>query len=145
MISTASTHHSNTSNPTPSSEIHAVPSDKGKSDKQPRSKKKGKSKKNKISIPQERSSDQSSRNRKPRYPCIICNEEHFFQDCPHHVEVSKMVKTSHASTVLTNPFPNLDTNLFVTDLASSSQVLMLSITKPSTNVLVSTRNKYYVS
>ena len=29
------------------------------------------------------------------------------------------------------------------DPASSSQVLMLSVTKPSTDILVSTRNKYY--
>ena len=34
MISTASTHHSSASDPAPSSEIHVVSSDKGKSDKQ---------------------------------------------------------------------------------------------------------------
>ena len=56
-----------------------------------------------------------------------------------------MVKTSHASSVLTDPFPNPDTNLVATDPASSSQVLMLSVTKPSKNILVSMHNKYYGS
>lgn len=54
-----------------------------------------------------------------------------------------MVKTSHASAMLTNPFPNPDTNLVATDPISSSQVLMLSVTKPSIDILVSTRNKDY--
>ena len=54
-----------------------------------------------------------------------------------------MVKTCHASAVLTNLILNRDTNLVATDLASSSQVLILSIKKPSTDILVSTRNKYY--
>ena len=52
-----------------------------------------------------------------------------------------MVKNSHASVVLKDLFPNPYTNLVVTDPASSSQVLMLSVTKPSTDILVSTRNK----
>ena len=143
MIGTASTHHTIASDPPHSSKINAVSFDKGKSDKQPGSKKTGKSKKNKTSNLHEISSDQSSGNRKPHYPCIICNEEYLFLDFPHHAEVSKMVKTSHASAVLTNLFPNSDTNLVATDLASSSQVLMLSVTNPSTYILVSTRNKYY--
>ena len=48
MISNTSTHHSTAFDHAPSSEIHVVSSDKGKSDKQPRSKKKGKSKKSKL-------------------------------------------------------------------------------------------------
>ena len=74
MIGTASTHYPTTSNPEPSSEIHAESSDKGKSDKQPESKKKGKSKKNKTYTPQEISFDQSNGNQKSHYPCIICNK-----------------------------------------------------------------------
>ena len=56
-----------------------------------------------------------------------------------------MVNTSHGSAVLTDPFPNPDTNLVATDPASSLQVLTLSVMKPSTDVLVSMRNKYYGS
>ena len=66
-------------------------------------------------------------------------------DCPHRAKVSKFIKTSHASTVLIDPFPNPDTNLVATDPAPSSQVLMLSTTKPSQDILVSKRNKYYGS
>jgi len=47
--------------------------------------------------------------------------------------------------VLTDRFPNPNTNLVATNPAPSSQVLMLSITKPSKNILVSTHNKYYGS
>ena len=47
--------------------------------------------------------------------------------------------------MLTDPFPNPDPNLVATDPAPSSQVLMLSITKPSTDIFVSTCNKYYGS
>ena len=87
MIGTTSTRHSTASYPAHSSEIHVVSSDKGKSDKQPGSKKKGKSKKKQTSTPQEISSDQSSGNQKPCYPCIILNEEHFVRDFPHCAEV----------------------------------------------------------
>ena len=57
----------------------------------------------------------------------------------------KIIKTSHASAVLTDPFPNPDTNMVAMDPTPSSQVLTLSITKASTNILVSMRNKYYGS
>lgn len=62
------------SDPMSSSEIHVVSYDKGKSNKKPRSKKKGKDKKKSNSLPQEKSSDSSW---KPHYPCLICNEDHF--------------------------------------------------------------------
>ena len=45
--------------------------------------------------------------------------------------------------MLTDPFPNPDTNLVAMDPAPSSQVLMLSTTKPSQDILVSMKNKYY--
>ena len=145
MIGTTNTHHTTASDPPPTPEINVVSFDKGKSDKQPGGKKKGKTKKKQTSNPQERSSDQPSGPRKPRYTCIICNEEHFVRNCPHRAKVSKIIKTSHASAVLTDPFPNPDTNLVATDPALSSQVLILSTTKPSQDLLVSTRNKYYGS
>ena len=94
---TTSTHHTTASDPAPASEINAMSFDKGKSDKKPKSKKKGESKKKQTSNPQEIPFDQSFGARKPRYPCIICNEEHFVRDFPHHTKVSKIIKTSHAS------------------------------------------------
>ena len=139
MIGTEKKHSTTASNPAPTSEINAVSFDKCKSDKKPGSKKK------QTSNLRERSYDQTSGPRKPHYPCIICNEEHFVKDFPHPNKVSKIIKTSHASAVLTDPFPNPDTNLVATDPAPTSQVLMLSTTKPSQDILVSTRNKDYGS
>ena len=60
------------------------------------------------------------------------------QDCPHRSEFLKLLKTSPASAMLTDPFPNLDTNMVATNPASSSQVLMLSVIKPKSDFLVST-------
>ena len=47
--------------------------------------------------------------------------------------------------VLTDQFPNPDTNLVATNLAPSSQVLKLSTTKPSQDIFLSACNKYYGS
>ena len=47
--------------------------------------------------------------------------------------------------MLTDPFPNPDTNLVATDPTPISQVLMLSTKKPSQDILVLTCNKYYGS
>ena len=47
--------------------------------------------------------------------------------------------------MLTDPFPNPDTNMVAMETNPSSQVLMLSIAKPSTDILVSMSNKYYGS
>ena len=44
---------------------------------------------------------------------------------------------------MTDSSPTSKTHLVAIDHASTSQVLMLSITKPQNEVLVSTRNKYY--
>ena len=51
LIGTVNTHNTTTSNPAPAFKINSMSFDKGKSDKQPRSKKKGKSKKKKTSNP----------------------------------------------------------------------------------------------
>ena len=118
-------------------------SDKGKNEKKRGSKKKGKAKKKQNPPPQEKSFDSSSLDRKPHYPCLIYNENHFTRDYPHRSEVSKLLKTSRASVVLTDPFVNLETHLVATDHASTSQVLMLSASKPKIDVLVSTRSKDY--
>ena len=48
LIGTTNKHHATTSDPAPTSQINVMSFDKGKSEKQPGSKKKGKSKKNKI-------------------------------------------------------------------------------------------------
>jgi len=74
---------------------------------------------------------------------LICNDDNYTIDYPQRPEVSKLLKASNTSAVLTDPFPAMETHLVATDHASTSQVLMLSITKPQNEVLVSTRNKDY--
>lgn len=91
----------------------------------------------------EKSYDSPTTAKKPRYPCLICNDEHYTRDCTHRSEFSKLLKTSTTSAVLTDPFPTPETHLVATDHASTSEVLMLSITNPQNDVLVSTRNKDY--
>lgn len=129
---------SSASDNTPASEINFVSSDKGKNERQPGSKKKGKFKKKQNPSPQEKSFDSSSPARKHHYPSLIYNEEHFTRYFPHCYEVSKLLKTSSASVVLTDPFSNPETHLVVIDHASTSQVLMLSPSKRKIDFFVST-------
>jgi len=73
-------------------DIHVVESSTAKS--KSGSKKKGK-KKNKQNIEEKLEKTESTdEKRKPRYPCLICDEEHFTRDCPRRAEVSKIVKGS---------------------------------------------------
>jgi len=120
-------------------------SDKGNNPKQPGGRKKGKNnkKKQENSTPEKSSENPTGPKKTPHFPCFICNKEHYTRDCPHRAEVAKFLKASGTSAVLTDPFPNLETNLVAIDHASTSQVLMLSISKKKNDALISTRNKDY--
>ena len=65
------------------------------------------------------------------------------KDCPYKAKVKKIFKSSKTSSVLTDPFPNPETDLVSSDNAFPSQVLMLSISKQQNDALISTRNKDY--
>jgi len=125
------------------SNINVVSFDKGKDQKQPGSKKNGKNKSKTKNPPQEKSFDSSTSRKKLHYPCLICDNDHSTRDCPHYSKISKLLKSSTAFAVLTDPFPKLDTNMVAIENSSTSQVLMLSIAKPKYEVLVQTRNKDY--
>jgi hypothetical protein len=43
--------------------------------------------------------------RKPKFPCLICGDDHYTQDCPHRDEVAKLFKGNSQPVVLTQPFP----------------------------------------
>jgi hypothetical protein len=43
--------------------------------------------------------------RKPKFPCLICGEDHFTRDCPHRNEVAKLFKGNSQLVVLTQSFP----------------------------------------
>ena len=60
------------------------------------------------------------------------------RDCPDRFEVSKFLKTSSTSVVLTDPFPNPETHFVATDHDSTSQVFMIATTKLKTYILVTT-------
>jgi hypothetical protein len=43
--------------------------------------------------------------RKLKFPCLICSDDHYTQDCPHRDEVAKRFKGNFQPAVLTQPFP----------------------------------------
>jgi hypothetical protein len=43
--------------------------------------------------------------RKLKFPCIICGDDHYTRDCPHCNEVAKIFQGKSQPTVLTQPFP----------------------------------------
>ena len=49
----------------------------------PKSGGKKKNKKDKNSKEKPEKAECTDEKRKPRYPCLICEEEHFTRDCPH--------------------------------------------------------------
>jgi hypothetical protein len=47
--------------------------------------------------------------RKPRYPCLICGDDHYMKDCPRRAEVNKFLQRApkpSTSAVLSQPFPS---------------------------------------
>jgi hypothetical protein len=47
--------------------------------------------------------------RKPRYPFLICGDDHYTKDCPRHAEVNKFLQgmpKPSTLTVLSQPFPS---------------------------------------
>ena len=71
---------------------------------------------------------------KPRYPCLICDEDHFTKECTHKEEVYKFVKGSPTPAVLKDPFPIQDSRM----IGSSSTPL-------EDNLMVATRSQDYGS
>ena len=53
----------------------------------------------------------TDKKRKPRYPCLIYDEDHFKKECPHRAKVSKFIKGSPILVVLKDPFPTQDSNM----------------------------------
>jgi hypothetical protein len=42
--------------------------------------------------------------RKPKFPCLICGDDHYTRDCPHRDEVAKIFKGNSQPAMLTQPF-----------------------------------------
>ena len=74
---------------------------------------------------------------KPRYPCLICDEDHYTKECPHRPGVSKFVKGSPTPVVLKDPFPTQDRKMIRSSSNSFPDILMMS------EVMVATRSQDY--
>ena len=111
--SNASNEHTSQVTPTSNitSEVNAVQSTTA--DKASKGKKKGKGK-NKPDQPKQDSpkpSPKEGANRKPKYPCLICDEGHYTKDFPMWSEVSHLLKGSLGLLRCSkNPFPSTNSN-----------------------------------
>jgi len=78
-------------------------------DKASKGKKKGKGK-SKLDQPKQDSPKpppEESTKRKPKYPCLICDEDHFTRDYHRRSEVSHLLKGALGTpAVLKEPFPS---------------------------------------
>ena len=83
-------------------------------EKASKGKKKGKGK-SKLDAPKPESSKPRTNDgsqRKPKYPCLICEGDHYTKDCPRQSEVSQLLKGSKGTlTVLKEPFPSQQTQM----------------------------------
>lgn len=57
------------------------------------------------------------------------------------MNVNQILNLSATPAVLTDTFPNKETNMVFRDPASSNSILMLSSAKSKSDVMVATRNK----
>jgi hypothetical protein len=104
----SSTSLSSTSLPTQVSEVNAVQSAPSQ---QSRGKKKTKNKPKKNNTNEQPKTQtpppatEKKPQRKPKFPCLICGDDHYTRDCPHRDEVEKLFKGNSQPVVLTQPFP----------------------------------------
>jgi hypothetical protein len=87
---------------------------------------------------------------KPRYPCLICGDDHYTKDFPRQAKVTKFLQgTSKPSTltVLSQPFPSQQqAQLVIHDQPSTSTtsyVLMCTSDSKKNNVALTTKAKDY--
>lgn len=128
------------SSPEITTDIHAIDSSTTKSRKGGKKKGKKKDKKDKAPKEKKEKSESNDEKRKPRYPCLICEEDHFTRDCPHRVEVVKIVKGSPTPAILKDPFPKQESKMIGSSSnASEEPILMMS------HVRIVTRSQDYGS
>jgi hypothetical protein len=87
---------------------------------------------------------------KPRYPCLICGDDHYMKDCPRCAEVTKFLQGAPkppTPAVLSQPFPSQQqAQLVIHDQPSSSTtsyVLMCNGDSKQSNVALTTQAKDY--
>jgi hypothetical protein len=129
-------------------DVQSTPTGKNKSKKG-----KGKNKERKNNNQTEKTKTHPVEDRdkhKPRYPFLICGDDHYTKDCPRHAEVTKFLQgTPKPSTpaVLSQPFPSQQqAQLVIHDQPSTSTtsyVLMCTGDSKPNNVALTTRAKDY--
>ena len=92
-------------------EVNAVQANP--TEKASKGKKKGKVKsKSDAPKPESKSRTEDGSQRKPKYPYLICEGDHYTKDCPRRSEVSQLLKGSKGTpTVLKEPFPSQQTQM----------------------------------
>lgn len=131
----------NSSSSGKTSEVHAIQStaiDKAYKGKR---KGKGKAKADAPKYDPPKSSVDGSSKRKPKYPCLICEEDHYTKDCPRCFEVNCLLKGN--PTVLKEPFTSQHMQLVdqpQSYASSGSQVFMMQGSSP---ISISNRTKHY--
>jgi hypothetical protein len=98
------------SNPPTQTQVSDVNVVQSTSSQQPGGKKKArnKTKKNNNDPPKTQTQTPAAGKRpqqKPKFPCLICGDDHYTRDCPHRDEVAKIFKGNSQPAVLTQPFP----------------------------------------
>jgi hypothetical protein len=131
--------------------VQSTPTGKNKSKKG-----KGRNKEDKNNNPQsDKTKTQPAEDKdkhKPRYPCLICGDDHYTKDCPRHAEVTKFLQGTPkppTPVVLSQPFPSQQqAQLVIHDQPSSSTtsyVLMCNGDSKKNDITLTTRAKDYPS
>lgn len=134
------------SNSGTTSEVNVIQSTTA--NKASKGKKKGKAK-NKSEQPKQDSSKpppEEGAKRKPKYPCLICDEDHYTKDCPRRSEVSHLLKGAPGiPAILKEPFPSQQTQMVADPSLSSSPFSSQVFMAGTIPVHVTTRTKEYPS
>jgi hypothetical protein len=130
--------------------VQSTPAGKNKSKKG-----KGKNKEDKNNPQSEKTKTQpvdDKDKRKPRYPCLICGDDHYTKDCPRWAEVTKFLQGTPkppTPAVLSQPFPSQQqAQLVIHDQPSpstTSYVLMCTGDSKKNDITLTTRAKDYSS
>ena len=115
-------------------------------DKASKGKKKGKGK-NKVDPPKQDPpkppADDGTKS-KPKYPCLICDEDHYTKVCPRRSEVSHLLKgTPGTPSLLKEPFPSQQTQMVVDQPQLSSTFGSHVFMDGTIPIHISTRSKEY--
>jgi hypothetical protein len=132
-------------------EVNAVQSTPAGKNKSKKGRGKNKEGKNNNQTEQTKNTPVEDRDKcKPRYPCLICGDDHYTKDCPRRAEVTKFLQgipKPSTLAVLSQPFPSQQQAQLVIQYQPSSSttsyVLMCTGDSKQNNVALMTRAKDY--